>query len=183
MRDKKIWTVPNILSFMRMIIFVPILFFLNRGRLPEALIFMAVGLATDFLDGFIARRFNRKSDLGRVIDPLADKICVLSVVLFLVISPRYAFPLWFFLFILFRELAVLSGGLIVLRKQNIVLESNRAGKNSALATALTVLLFIFHLRPWADIMLMLALLLNLFSTWSYYQNYHTQLKLNTIEKS
>jgi cardiolipin synthase (CMP-forming) len=175
-KKSRIWTVPNMLSFFRLACLVPILIFLTGGQRISALVFIFLGFASDFLDGWIARRFDQGSDLGRMMDPLIDKLNILSVGLLLVLSPLYHFPLWYFLFLVLRELSVLIGGLTVIRKQKIVLEANIAGKRSAFFTGVCILLYILGWQPYASIMLWIAFVLALYSTYTYLVVFLKQVK-------
>lgn len=74
-----IWTIPNILTISRMVAIVPLALALIYGGAAGAWIAFAIFCAmsiTDFLDGFIARRFNMGSAFGRVMDPIADKVVI-----------------------------------------------------------------------------------------------------------
>ena len=77
---KKIFTVPNILTFFRIVLIPFILWmFLIKKRLVSAILLL-VSAATDIVDGFIARRFNMVSPLGKALDPIADKSTVMAVI-------------------------------------------------------------------------------------------------------
>jgi CDP-diacylglycerol--glycerol-3-phosphate 3-phosphatidyltransferase len=104
---------------------------------------------TDFFDGFLARKFNEISDLGKILDPLADKIAILTLT-FLLIFLR-DFPVWFFGIIIIRDLAILAGGLFIVGKQKVILQSNWYGKFTSGALALTILAYILNFKssyPW-----------------------------------
>ncbi|MDZ7343676.1 MAG: CDP-alcohol phosphatidyltransferase family protein, partial [candidate division KSB1 bacterium] len=76
------WTVSNLLSFSRIILLIPILLFLRENTPAgnyKAVGVMLLAAATDWFDGYFARRFHQKTDVGRVIDPVSDKICVGAV--------------------------------------------------------------------------------------------------------
>ncbi len=90
--DKRIWTIPNVLTFIR-IISVPVyMYFLlasknyATGVINQTYVYIAFGIlagaaSTDLFDGYIARHFNQVSDLGKVLDPIADKLmCVTAIV-------------------------------------------------------------------------------------------------------
>ncbi len=90
--DKRIWTIPNVLTFIR-IISVPVyMYFLlaskdyATGVINQTYVYIAFGIlagaaSTDLFDGYIARRFDQVSDLGKVLDPIADKLmCVTAIV-------------------------------------------------------------------------------------------------------
>jgi len=87
------------------------------------------------------------------------------------ISKQYEFPLWFFLFILIRELAVLLFGLYIITKQRPVMESNRSGKYSAFVTSVMVFLFALKFQPFGWILLWTALALTLYSSGDYLRRF------------
>ena len=116
-------TIPNILTFSR-IIFVPffIVFFYSNlfyYKLLSLILFFVCSL-TDFLDGYLARKYNLVTSVGKFIDPLADKILVLSA--FIVIHSVYpdCVPLWMILTVFLRDVAVTSLRLFLKLKKNLV---------------------------------------------------------------
>jgi len=175
-KSNRIWTLPNLLTFLRFLFLAPILLFLYKGQRLPAVGFIFLGFMSDFLDGIIARRFNQSSELGRMMDPLVDKLNILGVGLLMILSPYYRFPLWYFLFLVVRELAVLVCGLLVVRKRKIVLEANKPGKRSAFFTGVCVLLYILGWEPYTWISLWIAFGLALYSTWTYLQVFLKQVK-------
>lgn len=174
--NKRIWTIPNILTVLRLFMLIPIMMHLSNGERYWALLWMLIGVLTDFLDGIIARKFNQRSDLGRLMDPVVDKLNVITVLIFLVISPLYEFPLWYLIFIGAREVTLMLGGLIALRGKKVVMESNRPGKNSAFANGMVVVLFVLGWQPYGWIVLTIAMILTLYSTWIYFQLYRKQVQ-------
>ena len=165
----RVLTIPNLLTSLRLVMLIPIFYALVHENRTEAFIWMIVSIVTDNLDGFIARKFNQMSDLGRILDPAVDKICIVSVSTFLALTAAYDFPLWFFLFIGIREILVLIGGSILVRKTKIVPQSRRPGKLSAFFTGLAILLYIPGWQPFAFILLLVATAFTLISTWDYVQ--------------
>lgn len=169
LKNDPVWTVPNLLTLMRFFLMIPIFICLVRGERYWVFFWGFLAVCTDLLDGWAARKLNQFSELGRILDPVFDKIGVLSVILYMTFSARYHFPLWFTLFMLARETAVLVFGFILLKKNAKVSESNRAGKWSAYITASAVLLFILGWQPYAKIVLWIAFSLTLYSTWAYFK--------------
>ena len=107
----RIVTVPNLISALRLAM-VPVLVYLVVGagrRWEAALLFATLG-ATDWVDGYIARRWNQVSTFGKVLDPLADRIVLLSGVVAILIDG--AAPLWVGVATLGRE-ALISVGTVV----------------------------------------------------------------------
>ncbi|MGM0571435.1 CDP-alcohol phosphatidyltransferase family protein [Marinobacter sp.] len=102
--------IPNGLSFIRVLLVIPFAWALAIGLYREALVLFVVAAATDGLDGFLARFFGWKSRLGAILDPLADKL--LLVTTYLMLSVTGVFPLWLFLLVLGRDLVIVTGGLL-----------------------------------------------------------------------
>jgi cardiolipin synthase (CMP-forming) len=120
-------TVPNILSFAR-IALIPVFCWLSlneRTRLWGILLF-AVVVSTDWVDGYVARRTGQVTELGRILDPLADRLAIAAGLLTFAISG--IFPFWAALLILIRDVAVLLGGLAVLWGRDIRIDVRWIGK-------------------------------------------------------
>jgi cardiolipin synthase (CMP-forming) len=102
-RDKRVWTVPNLISMARLA-GVPVFLWLVLG--PEAdgwaLLLLMVSGITDYLDGYLARRLNQKSALGEILDPVADRLYILAVVIGLAL--RDIIPWWVALILPLRDL-------------------------------------------------------------------------------
>jgi cardiolipin synthase len=92
-RDTRVWTVPNLLSAARLL-GVPLFLWLVLG--PEAdgwaLVVLAVSGATDYADGYLARKLNQTTVLGQILDPVADRLYILAVVVGLAL--RDVIPWW-----------------------------------------------------------------------------------------
>jgi cardiolipin synthase len=99
----RVWTLPNLLSFLRLL-GVPAFLWLVLG--PEAdgwaLLLLAVSGVTDYLDGFLARRLGQTSVLGQVLDPVADRLYILAVVVGLAL--RDVIPWWLAVSLPLRDL-------------------------------------------------------------------------------
>ena len=178
-KENRILTLSNLFSVIRAFLLIPILISLSHEDRIWAVIWMVLAFITDFLDGYLARRWDQRSNFGRIIDPLADKIVVLGISFFMAISTKYNFPMWFLVFILTREFIMMICSLIVIHKKNVVMESNRPGKNSAIAVGLTVFLFAMKLQPYGWIILWCALGLTLYSSWIYFSLFLKQIRKPT----
>jgi cardiolipin synthase len=109
------YNIPNLLTYAR-IVAVPIivLCFFVEGRLASsdfarwtALILFAVASITDYLDGYLARIWNQTSNIGRMLDPIADKLLVASVLLLMAADGTIAgWSIWAAIVILCREILV-----------------------------------------------------------------------------
>lgn len=136
----EILTIPNILSMFR-ILLIPIfvwLYIIQENYFYAAIILILSGI-TDILDGFIARKFNLITRLGKILDPIADKLTQAIVLLCLTVR----FPLMALLLILLviKEVVTGLGGLLVIRKSGNVYGSDWHGKVS---TALLYILMVTH---------------------------------------
>ncbi|MBQ5557475.1 MAG: CDP-alcohol phosphatidyltransferase family protein [Aeriscardovia sp.] len=99
-----IWTVPNVISFLR-IVSIPFIAWLIATRRPvAALIVLAVSGASDGLDGYIARRFDQVSVLGQILDPIADRLLIICSALALAIARIV--PWWLMIIICCRDLVM-----------------------------------------------------------------------------
>ncbi len=109
---KQIFTIPNIITFFR-ILLVPIFgYFFYNGKNYECLIALTIFLVasfSDFLDGYLARKLNQTTRLGIFLDPLADKILILTAFIILFLNMReYAFGTFVVAVILLRDIAITS---------------------------------------------------------------------------
>ncbi len=120
-------TVPNLLSFLR-ILLIPVFVALivHRPTTTTGLILFAIVVATDWVDGSVARRTGQVSELGKVLDPTADRLAIAAGLIALVV--RDIFPLWAALLILVRDAAILIVGGVVLASRRIRLEVRFIGK-------------------------------------------------------
>jgi len=178
MNKKNLFSIPNIISCIRLLLLIPIFYLLSQKQMIFALIVILLSGLTDFLDGFIARKWNLQSDAGRIIDPVVDKISLVGLMLFLIISPHYIFPVWFFAIIAAREILVLLFSFLVIEHKHRVLESSIPGKISAFTIGVTLILFVLQFDPYMWIMAWLAIILTLYSTWIYYKRFLEQYKID-----
>jgi cardiolipin synthase len=120
-------TVPNILSFAR-IATIPLFCWLaanERTRIWGILLF-AVVVSTDWVDGYVARRTGQVTELGRILDPIADRLAIAAGLVTFAIAG--IFPFWAALLILVRDVVVVLGGAVLLWGRNIRMEVRGIGK-------------------------------------------------------
>lgn len=98
--------IPNLLSISRLFFVFPLILFLEFNRPFYVFILIIIGGLTDYFDGLIARKFNLKSRLGAILDPLSDKVFYLIPLVFL--CKNNLIPFWSLSLILFRELIISS---------------------------------------------------------------------------
>ena len=118
--------ISNSLSFLRIILAFPVAYLLFIQDYELAIILGVIAGITDFLDGFLARKLNQITELGKVLDPIADKLFIGIIGLVLIYTG--VMPLWFFASIIIRDILILLGGLYARNKIKIVLTSTFEGK-------------------------------------------------------
>jgi len=101
-----ILTVPNVLSALRLASVPVFLFLFISGREEAAVILYGVGAFTDFLDGFIARRLGQISELGKVLDPMADRVFIVALAVALVVAGTLQW--WLAALIVVRDLLMVG---------------------------------------------------------------------------
>lgn len=143
------WTLANGLSLIRLVLVVPIAYLIYvDGPLSWMLGLVFLAGVTDFLDGRVARWSKTVSDWGKVLDPLADKALAAAVVTALAlreVEPQL--PIWLLALVLFRDLSIVAGSVIVAKRRGYVVMSVMAGKVAVTSLALTVIAAILKADP------------------------------------
>lgn len=124
-----IFTLSNFLSVLRVLLLPPF-FTLYSANDPAsrliAFVLVLIAISTDWLDGQVARWTNTVSDVGKVLDPLADKICAAAMVIFFVWHGDL--PLWFAVLVLVRDVIIFAGGIYANQKKHVITTSLWSGK-------------------------------------------------------
>jgi CDP-diacylglycerol--glycerol-3-phosphate 3-phosphatidyltransferase len=160
------WTISNALSALRIVLVVPAALALDAGMRELTIGLFLLAALTDVLDGYLARRLHEISDLGKILDPLADKVFVGVIVVQLLLMR--ALPLWFVAVVLARDLLILLGGIYFERRTGVVLPSNYPGKGAVVVLSTTLLLVVAGIGHDAIVVLMgITLLLLAISMFLY----------------
>lgn len=139
----KIFTVPNVISFIRLCMVPAFFVLLLDGYSFLATLLFAIASGTDFLDGQIARRTNSVSKLGRVLDPAVDRILLIMGVIGIYLVGRL--PLWIIVVVLGRDVIMLVGGGYFLARYKVRVDVVYPGK---VATTFLFVGFIGLLMNW-----------------------------------
>jgi CDP-diacylglycerol---glycerol-3-phosphate 3-phosphatidyltransferase len=154
---REVWYPANMLSLVRIALIWPTIRALLRpDGTRTALALIAVGMATDAVDGPIARARGEVSELGKLLDPIADKVTLDGVALAL--SARHGLPWWITGVLLARDIAILVGGSVIMRRSAYITTSNEAGKVTTILLTVALLLHMAGAQPLARWLLYLALL-------------------------
>ena len=144
-RLRIIFTLPNLLTLFR--IFVTPLFFILFFYFPTkvfsllASLLFALASLTDFLDGYIARRWNLETSLGKFLDPLADKLLVAVALIMLI--PLDRVPSWMVAVIIGREILV-TGLRVVAVTEGMMIAASRLGKYKTVLQIVSVICLLIH---------------------------------------
>lgn len=126
-RLDRIATVPNLLSLIRILLIpVFVLLILHHGTEGAGLLLLGAVVATDWVDGYIARHTDQVSNVGKVLDPVADRLAITAALLAMV--ARDAFPLWAALLVIIRDALILIAGAALMAAMKIRLDVRWIGK-------------------------------------------------------
>lgn len=140
-------TIPNILSYLRLILVVPFVYYFIRGLYDDprhyitAAVCIVISGLTDCFDGLLARKLNQVTSLGKILDPLADKITLIAVAVCMVIYIPALLPLMLVLFI--KDFTMLICGLVLLVKKIPLPASRWYGKVATVVFYISVTVIIF----------------------------------------
>lgn len=162
----------NLMSLLRIALAPPAAFFLSRNDATgtvAAVVVILVAAGSDGLDGYLARRQKQQSSLGILLDPFADKVFALSLVVSLVIFRQ--FPLWLAALIVGRDLLISYGALLLNHRRHLRIPSNLAGKY-AFASVVTLLgAYVIDFQFSIRLMTPVVVILSVVSLVSYIQQY------------
>jgi len=136
--------IPNALSILRIIMIIPFVMALFYGDVRGMILILGAILLSDYFDGYLARKWNATSNLGRILDPLADKICVGAVGIMLVLLR--GFPLALALALIARDIIIMLAGLYLIRRDFPVPVSNNLGRVSVGVFAACLIIYLFQLE-------------------------------------
>ena len=122
---------PNLITLTRILLLpVFIWMYFSVGSTP-AFFLVAVIAMTDVVDGYIARKYNMVTELGQLLDPIADKLIQLSVVFCLAIDE--VIPIWFLVIVLVKEVSMVIGGAVLYKKIEVINQAKWFGKLATFA--------------------------------------------------
>jgi len=145
--------IPNALTVFRLLLIPGFAYSFfsptEYGVRTAVVIFVLAGL-TDVLDGFLARRYNLVTKLGIVLDPLADKLMLLTVLVSITLKNQI--PFWVIVVVAVKETLMMMGAIALFNDHDIVVPANRLGKLSTVAFYIAILAVTFEI-PFSRVML------------------------------
>ncbi len=139
--------IPNSLTLLRILLVPVFVILVSYGRMDTALIILVIAAITDGLDGLIARVFAQKTMLGSYLDPVADKILIITAYISLTIVGRLV-PPWLTITVISRDVVILTGFMILFflikDKDTLKVRPSLISKVTTLLQLLTIVLVLFY---------------------------------------
>lgn len=176
--------VPNMITMLRFVFIPFILVSIYFNNYVLAFIFLTLSALSDILDGFIARKFNLITDFGKLMDPLADKITQLTILISL--GLKHVIPLWILCVIALKEFIMIAGASFLYGKDTVV-SSKWYGKLTTVvfyfAIVSSLVIGHYNLSARFDTYLYYAgIVLTIFSLIMYYKSFYSQEYLKKLTK-
>ena len=162
---------PNVLTIGR-ILFIPLFILIltlghSQGSHLLAAIIFAVASITDYLDGYLARKWNVVSNFGKFADPMADKLLVMSA--FIMLIELGMAPAWVVAIIICRELAVTGLRLLLVETGGTVLAAAMPGKIKTFSQMFAIIFLLLHWNLIGQLLLYIALFFTIYSGYDYFK--------------
>lgn len=163
--------IPNALTVGRILV-IPIFILLltiwsTKTSHVIAAVLFAVASLTDYLDGYLARKWKVVSNFGKFADPMADKILVMTA--FILLVELKMAPAWVVAVIVCRELAVTGLRLLLVETGGTVLAAAMPGKIKTFSQMFAIIFLLCHLNLLGQILLYIALFFTLYSGYDYFK--------------
>lgn len=140
-KPKDLVTVPNLITYVRFLLVPPFIYFFLKENYILAGVMIGLSGLSDCFDGFFARRLNQVTSLGKILDPIADKVTLIAVAVCMLIYMPSILPIM--LVLVAKEFLMLLGGFVLLIKKIAPPPANVFGKVATLVFYFTICIIIF----------------------------------------
>ena len=169
----EIFQIQNLMSLLRILLTPFIGYFLwvntDHATLLTVVLLVIAG-ASDYFDGYLARKLNRLTSLGLILDPLADKIFATILIIELIFLRN--FPVWLAGIIFLRDIIILFGAFIMMKQKNLIPFSINSGKYYFAALALLIASYVIRFSFGQQLCLYMTVILFIVSSFEYAKNYY-----------
>jgi CDP-diacylglycerol--glycerol-3-phosphate 3-phosphatidyltransferase len=175
----KILNIPNILSISRLVLLPLILFLIATKQYYTALVFMIISWITDAADGYIARKTNQVTNIGKVLDHFVDKIWIGTILVALVITR--GLPWWIAGPVILRDILIVIGSVLIIQKRSYIYSSPILGKITGFFFAVMIVMYLLdftHVDIVRNILLAIVSILIIVSFAYYIYRYVKAIRNN-----
>ena len=169
-------SLPNIISISRIFLMFPLISFLNlvnqspKYQIYSFFIILLVFL-TDILDGYLARRLKAVTSIGKILDPVSDKICLMIILIYLINKVGFIFFI-FFILLSIRDIVLISLSCYLAIEYGFVSQANKMGKNFMFSSFIMIILFLFNFNYYISLSFYIISILMLFISTAMYTIEH-----------
>ncbi len=171
-RDKHNLGLPNLITLTRLLFLPLIIYFIiqdsYKSDLLATLCLFLSGI-TDYFDGYFARKLQMRSELGRMLDPIVDKVMVGIIMLFL--AAHKDLPYWYVSMVIGRDILILVASMHIISRIQMVKESNLVGKVTMTFFLLVIICYMLGLEPYNRIIMIFSSILIPVSIVTYFISY------------
>jgi cardiolipin synthase len=171
-KTKDLLLVPNLITLLRLFLLPFIFYFLLKNTRSDfiiALLLLGIAYFSDMFDGWVARKLHQESDLGKILDPVVDKLAVGAVAIYTVVFK--GFPLWVLVLILAKDILILLGGWYLLRKRKVVPQPSKWGKYTVSLWGVVLFLYLIELSFWKELLLWIGVGMILITFFTYLKKF------------
>ncbi|MCP4704102.1 MAG: CDP-alcohol phosphatidyltransferase family protein [candidate division Zixibacteria bacterium] len=170
---RELFQIQNLMSLLRIFLtpFIGYYLWVNSNEATIIIvILLIVAGASDYFDGYLARKLNRQTALGLMLDPLADKAFATILILELIFLRD--FPLWLAGMVFFRDIIIVVGASLMMKRKNLIPFSIISGKYYFAALAVLISSYIIKFPFGIQLCLYLTVILFVISSYEYARNYY-----------
>lgn len=180
-KAKDLATIPNLLSFLRLVLIAPFVYFFLEEKYVEAAAALIISGISDALDGFIARTFNQVTEIGKLLDPLADKLTLIAIMVCITVMIPKVLPVMIVMVV--KDLVMLIGGSLLLKQDLKPPAAKWYGKVATFVFYVSVCLIVFLKAAFhyenevlSIVLLSLTAALMIFALIKYFMIYRSLIK-------
>ena len=169
-------TLSNAVSLLRVVLILPAVWLIALGadRVWEAFGVVAVMIVSDWIDGWLARRWGEISQWGKILDPLADKVAVGAITIAMVVFK--GLPVWLVVVVLLRDVVIFFAGMYLVKRHDVLLSSNFWGKVTTLVLSGLLLAYLWDAEVLKPALIGLSVVFLVVSLISYGRQFFDVLK-------